>query len=371
MLTVPYILLVSYLDWIFMIKWMAYLFLFGMLILLMGARPATKVGSDATALRCLATVDSLMAANQLEKAIEVVTGCQKDFEANPRWSYQFADRLAISWLRNGQAELALPLLEERVRSHSSEARAHRNLGACLLVLGRRGRALSEYQQVVELDPLNSSGHLEYGQILLDFRVYDEAEKEILTAASLCGNCLEVQPVLAQYYQMTGQPAKAATHWRALWTESGQPVARQNLLVALLASKNDQEVMNLILEEPLPKIPLAELQQLVAAEGRLGQSQQSLLFIDFLQSGSAAREWPDEMDQDSLFWGQISHNLLMAAHYTEALLAVDKAISLSGENIVYLNNRVVILQKMQRFEEADQQWEKLLLLDPSLKGKQSP
>ncbi len=353
-----------------MLKALLLSFLFLVLFLVSGASQGQKPDSATVALGAMATVDSLLSENRYSEAVVAARSCQENYKDDPHWNYQFDHRLAIALLRDNQPEEALPLLEARVISHPAEAQGHRNLGACLLALGRRGRALSEYQQVVELQPRNASARLEYGQVLLGFRIYKDAEKELLTAANLCGNCPEVQPALARYWQAVNQPAKAAVHWRSVWGGTGNPVAKNNLLIALLNSGQDQAVLDLLLESPAQELQRQELQQLVAAEGRLKVSEQSLMFANLLQDQKTILEIPESIAADSIFWGQVSLNLLVTEYYDEALIAVNRAISLASENVVFLNNRVVLLQKLGRNDEADREWEKLLLLEPSLKGNQN-
>lgn len=344
--------------------------LFPVLLILAGAAPGGKPDSSPRALRSLAVVDSLLLQNQVADAVKAARTFQEEFKDDFRWSIEFENRLAVALLRDGNPAEALPLLEAQVIAHPGEALYHRNLGACLLALGRRGRALSEYQQVVDLEPRNATARLEYGQILLDFRILKDAEKEILTAARLCGDCPEVQPVLARYYEAVRQPAKAAPCWLAVWQESENPVAKQNYLIALLASDQNQEVLKFLSPELVKNLSMTELSQIITAEQRLQISGESLRLVQFLTDGENPVKLSGDPFAVSTFWAVASNNLLVTGHYTEALVAVEQAIILSPSSVVYLNNRVVLLQKLERFEEADQRWQEVLLLDPSLEGKQN-
>jgi tetratricopeptide (TPR) repeat protein len=350
----------------FLIRTIKQLFLLLILLLISGAAPEKVQDTAARANRALVSVDSLLNENQVMEAVVLARTLNQDFQDDPHWNFQFENRLAIALLRADQPEEALPLLEAWVIVHPAEARGHQNLGACLLALGRRGRALSEYQQAAELEPRNANARLEYGQVLLDFRVFKDAGEEILAAAHLCGNCLEVQPALARYYQAVNQPANAVSPWKTIWRETGNPVARQNLLKAYLDSGQDREALDLLLQSSPSDLSLVELQQMVAAEGRLSESGQSLKFASLLAGNTSVKEIPACVMNDAVFWGQISLNLLMAGYHGEAINAVDRAIELSPTNVVYLNNRVVLLQKLGRHEEATRQWDKVLLLDPTLK-----
>ncbi len=356
-----------------MSKNMRILLVFVMLLVFWAGIVASEYGEKAEdtflqVQRGIALVDSLLASDLHDEAVISARKLHATFGEDPHWGHQVENRLAIALLRQGKPELALPMLENQVRFSIDDAQAHRNLGACLLALGRKGRALSEYQQVVDLEPGNAMARLEYGQLLLDFRIHKDAQREIQTAARLCGDCLEVQPVLARYYFAVGQPAKAVAPLTRMWQETGDRVARRNLLKALLDSGQDQAVVDLLMTDPLASLPLDELQQLLAAEGRLGKTENSLFVVDLLGKAGHEALLPDSALNDALFWGQASHNLMAGGLYTPALVAVDRAIALAPSNVVFRNNRVVILQRLNRNDEADREWEKVLALDPSLKGK---
>ena len=341
---------------------------FPVLFVMTGTAPAQKAHLSVRAIHSLSVVDSLLVLDQVAEAVKAARTFQQEFKDNFRWNSEFENRLAVALLRNGNAEEALPLLEAQVIAHPGEALYHRNLGACLLDLGRRGRALSEYQQVVDLEPTNATARLEYGQILLDFRILKDAEKEILTAAQLCGDCPEVKPVLARYYEAARQPAKAAPFWQAIWHETGNLVAKQNFLIALLVSGQNQEVLDFLSPEPLDRLSMLEISQIITAEQRLQVSGESLKLVQFFTEAEGSGALSGDSGVVATFWAVVSNNLQVTGHYSEALVAVEQAILLLPSSVIYLNNRVVLLQKLKRFDEADQRWQEVLLLDPSLEGK---
>ncbi len=66
--------------------------------------------------------------------------------------------------------------------------------------------------------------------------------------------------------------------------------------------------------------------------------------------------------------------MMSMHVSGALLALalvaaDRAVTLAPDNVVYRNNRVVLLIQLGRQDEAAQEWEKVLALDPSMKARE--
>jgi len=74
--------------------------------------------------------------------------------------------------------------------------------------------------------------------------------------------------------------------------------------------------------------------------------------------------------DHGFWGRVSLNLLESGYYPEGLEAAELAINLDPENVVYRNNRVVLLLKLDREDEAAEEWDEVLRLDPSLEAKET-
>ncbi len=90
-----------------------------------------------------------------------------------------------------------------------------------------------------------------------------------------------------------------------------------------------------------------------------------------RSRAYARLWsrrgpPAAVADDPLFWGRVALNLLKGGDYADGLAAADRAVALAPENAVYRNNRVVLLLKLGRRDEAAAEWERVLELDPSLK-----
>ncbi len=318
----------------------------------------------------LATIDSLLNNNHLPEALELAGSQWTVFQDDPRWNQQYGNRLAVALLRSQQYQEALPLLELLVANRPSGGLGHRNLGSCLVALGRKGRALSEYQVAIELEPTDFSLHLEYAQLLLGFRMNKDAGLVISRAVSLCGDCLEIQPIVAQYHLALGEAARAVGPLRRIWNESGKDSDRHSLLKALLDSGQDKEAEDLLESVLLGRLSREELQQLVALEGRLHQSSHSLAFANQLVSPVQRDDLPPNVIDDSVFWAMISLNLMNSGLNSEGLSAADRAVELEPDNVVFRNNRVALLQKMGKFDQADREWKIVLELDPTL-GEDQP
>ena len=148
-----------------------------------------------------------------------------------------------------------------------------------------------------------------------------------------------------------------------------PWARLSLAQALAGAGRDRDLLEFLDSGPRVELSAEEMNLAVQAEGRLGEADRSLAYLKILSSPTEAAVGRDqELLMDHRFWGRISLNLLEADHYLEGLQAADMAISLDGENLVYRNNRVVLLLKLDRQEEAAREWKEVLRLDPSLETK---
>jgi Flp pilus assembly protein TadD len=308
-------------------------------------------------------VDSLLAVPAPEPALAAARDLWRVWAEHPVYGWQIEGRLGLALLVAGQPAAAVPHLENTVRRHPREAAHHRNLGAALLQLNRRGRALSEYQAAVELEPGRADLRREYGQLLLSFGDTKRAAREILTARQLCGNCPEMDEPLASLYLMEEDFPQAVPPLRRIYERKPDPAHRQ-ALVAAVAQAGDDSVLVATLEGlPGADFTTAEWRLLIEAEGRLGRWDHSLQAASLLTGGPEAV--PAAIAGEAPFWGQAALNLLAARMYAAGLAAADRAIALAPAEVVYRNNRVVLLTRLGRDTEARQEWKRVLALDPSL------
>ena len=288
---------------------------------------------------------------------------------NPCHGWQIESRLGVTLLRSGDPASALPVLENATRKAPNKPGNHRNLGAALVALGRRGRALAEYAQAVELAPLNFEFRLEYGQLLLDFHDHHRSWEHLLEAEKLCGGCPEIQEPLARLYLATGDFELAVPVLRQIHGQRPTVGTRRSLIQALQGAGNDSLLLDFLDRGSLLNLPADEVMLLVELEGRLNRPTHCKSFA--LAAGEPEKEAqlvPDSLGQRAGFWGKVSYNLLLAELNGPALAALDRAITLDPDNAIYRNNRVVLLTRLGRHEEAAREWKKVLDLDPTLKER---
>ncbi len=317
--------------------------------------------------RGLAEVDSLLAAGDPGSAVQVGSGLHERWSGDPLYGWQIAGRLGLSLSRAGRNEEAVPLLETAVLGHPGEAVLHRNLAFCLRSLGRRGRALTEYQTVVDLAPADASARLEYGQTLMEFGDLRRAGGEFLLADRLCGGCPEAKAALATVAIAREDWAAAIEPLRALWLGQGDPGLRKRLAVALFRNGQPDSVIGLLGAVALAELHADECRLLVQAEDALGGAAiQSRRMVD---AASGAPALPAELLSDGKFWAKAAGNLLSAGDHGRALEAADRSVALEPGNAIYRNNRVAILLALGRESDAREEWARVLELDPGLAGKE--
>ena len=308
----------------------------------------------------MAPIDSLLLVGQADQAAAEARSRLPEFGEHPLWGNQIRSRLGLALLRTGRPEQALPLLEDGVRTMPDDAMVHRNLAAALMAMGRRGRALTEFQQAVGLDPGNPDLRLEFGQTLLEMRAYQESRKELLLARQLCGGCLAADQALARLFLATDDDAAAIPYLQRLFAVAKDSCTRRELLGALHRTGGWQDLTTILEALAGPPLQTDEARLLAEADWQLGNRERPLAWVLARENPEApeARPAPFTARDDALFWGTVALNLLEGGYLQESLAASDLAIGLDPSNTTYRHNRVAALQQLGRQEEAAKEWSRL-------------
>ena len=331
----------------------------------------TRSEAAAQAQAGMAKVDSLLAEGQAPAAILEARKLYGKLGDDPLYGWQIEGRLGLALLRGGEPAQALPHLETVMRHYPNDHVAHRNLAAALLALGKKGRALTEFSLVVELAPRDFEARLEYGQFLAEFNDVQGSRTQLEIARMLCPDCLEADRALASLLLGSGEFSASVEPLQKLMDRDPAPWVRRNLGLALAGAGRDAELLEFLDGLAPEGLSAAETYLSVEAEGRRNESHRSLACLLSLSDPKALPQGlAEELLTDHRFWGRVSLNLLEDGHYLEGLEAADTAINLDPENAVYRNNRVVLLLKLGREDEAAIEWEYVLRLDPSLEKKES-
>jgi len=317
----------------------------------------------------LARIDSILVCEDYPAAVNSASVLLNQHPDCPFHTWQIQHRLGLALLKSGQPLVAITHLEAAILGEPGVAASHLNLAAALIALGRRGRAFSEFESAVQLAPNNYRVHLDFGQVMLEFKMNKAALEQLLIAQKLCAGCTEVMRALVNCY-IAQQDYFSAIEPLQQLHRLDPTIATRQLLVSTLRRTNELEALAQLLGPDWPtNLTANEQLLLLEAEQILGRFDRAKDMVDMLSSLSD-QQGPLE-DQfgaaagQALFWGLISVLCIEHEDWTAGLLAVDMAVSLEPNNVTYLNNRVVLLTKLTRHDEAAEQWEQVLKLDPSL------
>ena len=310
----------------------------------------------------LAEIDRLLAAGRGAEAMARVEALSATHAEDPLYGWQLSERRGLALLLQDKPAAAMPLLEDAVRRHPGNSGHHRNLAHVLRLLGRRGRALAEYTQAVELAPLDADLRLELAQYLAEFGQWHQAEIEFRTAGSL-GAGEDADRGLAVALMRQGKSAAAVEPLQRQYLAAPSPTGRRELAAALQASRRDSELVVLLAPVETEDLDASELMALIQAEGRLGGDPlRSREFAAQLDAGNP----PSQVGEYALFWARAGLNLIAAEYWQAALTATTHAVRLEPGNVVFRNNRLVVLQHLGHDEEASREWDEILRLDPQRK-----
>ncbi len=325
-------------------------------------------GPDPAISMKLAVVDSLLDAGDAATAAGRARKLWERFADDPLYGGQIAGRLGLALVRSGKPGQGVPLLEDAINSWPKDADLHRNLAFALKALGRRGRALAEYQTAAGLAPADFRMHLEYGQALLEFRSFPRAERELDQAWKLCDGCPDADQALANLYLQQGDFRLAALHLGRLWAVHPTPGVRLLYATSLARSDQANRAEALLDSVPVSALHADEWRLLVQMEKDdpdLGVRWSSRAVS--LAAGDGSGQLPlAPLMADAPFWAVAGANLQSAGRPEEALQALDLALAVAPGNVVYLRNKVAILQELGREDEAARLWNKVLSLDPGQK-----
>lgn len=333
------------------------------------ALPENQVNPDLSL--DLAQIDHLLGQNRLIEAEACLRTLLADNPQEPRYLAALQGRLGLALLRQARPADALPHLETAIRLRPDRPEFHRNLGAALMAMGRRGRGLTEYRTAIELAPTDADIRREYGQALTTLRAWTDARQELEVALDLCGGCLASHQALANLYLQSGNYESAATPLGLLWADNPTPELRKTLVNALHRSGQHQAVIEVLTSVSTQAMTVEEWRILAETDSKLGLRDRARIWTEGLKPDGTTEgvgEIPAEVVDDAHFWGVVAVNLLGGEAYNAALSASDQAIALDPDNVTYLNNKVVVLEKLGRHAQAKALWARVCELDPSLADK---
>ena len=314
----------------------------------------------------LVRLDDLLSTGDLAQVIEIASALLETNADDPYFGHQLQARLGLALLRSGRVAEAVHPLEEAVRARPQDVDYHRNLATALMRLGRVGRATTELRQAVDLAPDDAQLRREYGQALTSLRAWPEAEKQLLVARTLCDDCREGLTALADLYLRWGRDDAAVEPLRRLYAADRDPHLRRELAFALHRLADYRAVTDLLGDLPPRELSQQELHVLADADLKTDLTGRAEAWARDLAAGSLL---PAVMYEDAGFWATVSLCLQRGGEPAEALVAIDQALKLKPDDVIFLNNKVALLQRLGRQDEAKALWKRVLELDPQREEEQ--
>ncbi len=162
---------------------------------------------SAKSIRSFDAAQKASARGDYIKAIEILRGALRDPSAMPYARMN----IGVAYLRAGQAEAAVPELEQAARLLPEDAVARTNLAYSLLLAKRFDEAEPECRQALLLDRNSAKARWVLASILLAQGAHDEEAIENLRLASR--ELPKAKVALARFYERKGETAAAARELR--------------------------------------------------------------------------------------------------------------------------------------------------------------
>jgi len=316
----------------------------------------------------LAALDSLLHLEEYERAARTARRLLARHGDCPLHTWQIQQRLGLILLKGGHADLAVAHLEAAIRAEPGVAESHLNLAAALIEQGKRGRAFSEFEEAAMLAPDDYRVHLDFGQAMLELQMVEAALGELARARELCADCFEVDLALANAHLAADDFAAAVAPLRRLHASRPSPEIRQRLATALHQADELAALQELLGAAWPLGLSANETLLLLEADRHRGQPARARELVQRLRMQPAGHH-ADTAElgaaaSEALLWGLVAMICLDANLPDAGLDAIDVAVALEPDNVTYRNNRVVILLRLDRQQEAAKEWERVLQLDPT-------
>ncbi len=309
----------------------------------------------------LVLIDELLAQGDPAAALAraEALAVSPDLERRNRWRAR--QRLGAALVAVGRAAEAVPVLEAAI-GEVEEASLHLNLGRALAALGKRGRAVAEYQRALLLDPTEPIWQLEYAEVLLALGVQRDAELAIARARDLCGDCPPSLRAAANLALVRGDHAGAIEPLTALFERGGEAEIRE-LLVESLWNLGDVDGASAVLDSvAVPGLSPDEMMVLAQLERRHQRADRVVGWVT-----DPRGTLPEGWQPPARFWAVCAEVCLAAGLPAVALTAIDRAIASEPAVGLYHHNRAAALVGLGRDDEARRALAEARRLSPDLGG----
>lgn len=303
----------------------------------------------------MAETDSLLAVGRPDAVVEMLLPLLDDDALGSEVMWPLEQRVGLAYQALGRYEEALPHLERAVLWAQTDPVNHRNLANLLLLMGKGGRAFSEYRDACSLAPKDWSVRVEFAHVLMDYGQIERASRPVRESLALCSDCPEVARASARYHIARGDHAGALPHLTLLHDRAPSAETREQLALVLLRTGSPERARGLLIDGWPDGLSDVERRIVLEADHGLGDAARARALVD-----APGSRWSDPD-----FWGLAALICYEQGADEAGLALVDRAIVLSPDDAGLRNNRVAFLMRLGRDEEADREWGIVLQLDPSL------
>jgi tetratricopeptide (TPR) repeat protein len=309
--------------------------------------------------RGLAAVDSLATAGDWESVAGRAEAELADVGLDEDLRWRLHQRAGLALQRLGRRDAALVHLEQAVLWGPVEPANHRNLATLLVALDRRGRALAEYGLACDLDPADCAVRLEHAHVLIDYGLLREATTTLANATGICDpDDPRLLRARARCRLADGDPVAALPDLERLHELAPTPQSGQQLALARLRAGRPEAARLLLAPRWRHDLDDQGLRILLEADAALGDPEHAVSLALSLGEGGA------RLPHDAQVWSQAALVCIGTNRDREGLILIDQAIALSPDDPALRHNRVLLLRRLGRTDEADREWARVLALDPS-------
>jgi Flp pilus assembly protein TadD len=293
----------------------------------------------------------------LEEARQAYTRLLEQTSVPNEIAWPVFQRLGLVYSQLGHDEAALDHMEKATIWAPSVAVNHRNLATQLMAMGRTGRAISEIREACDLEPGNWQFKLEQSQMLMAIGQSAPAKTLIEDAELITGRTNRINTAWARYYLDIEDYMQAQPYLEAIMEDSPSDEIRTQLALALLRNDEPKRSSNLLMPLWPDGLDTRGIRILLEADLATGGDCQGLQLVESIVKNG-------ELQADSDFWATAALVSLNGGADLDALTLIDRAIAISPTVISYRHNRVIILQRLDRNEDADAEMVVIRNLDPT-------
>jgi tetratricopeptide (TPR) repeat protein len=298
-------------------------------------------------------VDAAMAAGSWEAAAGQATSLLEDAAVDTDLRWRLHQRAGLAYQELKRYPEALAHLEKAVVWAQTVPENHRNLATLLMEMGHSGRAMAEYREACDLAPQDWNLRVEYGHVLLEYGQASLAERFFYQAESLCADCAAVHRALARLAILREDYAAALPHLERLVELDPTETVQDQLALARLRC-GDPDGARLLLLHDWEGRSAYGLRILLEADLALSDPTRALQLASSGWSGGESAE----------VWAQAALICIESGENEPGLALIDRAVAAAPGNVAYRHNRVLLLRRLGRMDEADAEWARVLALDPS-------